>query len=162
MQELLISWALVIVCMTGIFGQEDINAHQRQLGKLKFVCEESAAGAAQFRVESQYSIGKYVFNQAESIKAAEYYIKKDLNLDNNFNPIGNNYWTDKITYTIEFFDDSNTAFPYLYKHPSGAMTQVLASPTIVITIYAGKPRYRNIKNVPNSFRIAAHAWKYIE
>lgn len=162
MKELILAWALTIVCIMGLNIQGDTNMHQRQMAKLKFVCEEAAAGGAQFKDNVQYSQGNYVFNRIESKKAAEYYIKKNLNLDDSFNPIGNNYWTDKITYTIEFFDNSNTTFPYLYIHPSGAMVQVITEPTIVITINAGKPRYRNIKNVPMAFRVAAHSWKAVK
>lgn len=159
MKEFMLAWAIAIVCVIAMIGQEDTNMHQRQMQKLKFVAEEAAAAGAQYYVKEEYAKGNYVFNKAEGTKAAEYYIKKNLKLDDNFNPTGNNYWTDKVTYTIEFYDDSNTKFPYLYNHSSGMLTKVLTSPSVVVCINTGKPRYRNVKNPPAAFRVAAHSLK---
>lgn len=164
MKQFLVGWAIVILCSNGFIFRQDYHMHQRQLNRLKFVCEEAAAAAAQYQNFDEYKNGKFVFNREEGIKAAEYIIKSNLKLDDNFMPGQNNYWQSKVTYKIEFYDEGNVNFSTqrpLYQHSSGMLTQVITSPTIVVSIEAGKPRYRQGIQVNNAFRIAAHGWKSI-
>lgn len=151
--------ALLIPDFMFLRFQDEYNRAERHLIQLKYIAEEAAAAAAQYHDSVEYSKGKKVFNRVEAIKAAEYVIKKDLNLDNNYIPMEGSYWTDKVTYTIDFFDDSNTIYPYLYSHSSGMFTLAIGDPTVVITINVGKPRYFIATPPNNMFRTAAHEWK---
>lgn len=133
--------------------------HQEQMLRLKDVCQEAGAAGAQYFDKYQFSNGKFVFNQLEGTKAAEEIIKYNLKLDNNFVPLPNTYWQDKVTYKITFLDDSNTIYPFLYTDPSGMLTHAITTPTVVVSINAGKTRYRTISNPPSAFRVSAHSWE---
>lgn len=152
--------AIIMVFVPVLVFQQDYNLHQLHSDNIRYVAEEAAAGAAQYFNLSKYADGIFEFNQAESIRAAEYIIKKDLKLNGDFTPIANTYWQDQITYTIEFFDDTNTVYPYLYTSPVANYTETIAEPTVIVTINCGTPRYRvPFVNPPDAIRLAAHAWK---
>lgn len=161
MKVFIVAWAIVILYMSGLVFSEDNYNHERELIKLKYVSEEAAAAAAQYQDASYYKDGKFVFNETEGDKAAAYIIQQDLKLDNNFNPTSSSYWKQKVTYTVQYFDDSNTKYPYLYTDPKGVLNHVITSPTVVVSIDAGKARYRLIsnENIPEAYRVAAHSWK---
>jgi hypothetical protein len=150
--------SLLLVSFIFLQYVDEYNRAERHLLRLKYVAEEAAAAAAQYQDNLQYSNGRKVFNQVEGIKAAEYVIKESLNLDNNFVPQAGSYWRDKITYRIEFFDDSNTAYPMLYSHPSSRFTLAIGDPTVIVTINAGRPRFSIAPEPSNLFRTAAHEW----
>lgn len=159
MKAFIVGWAIVILGMNWLVYKQDSDMHQEQMMRLKNVCQESAAAAAQYYIKEDYKNGKYVFNRTEGIKAAEDVIKYNLKLDNNFNPLPNTYWRDKVTYTITFLDDSNTNYPYLYTDPSGMLTHTITTPTVVVSINAGRTRYRQLSVQPDAFRVSAHSWE---
>lgn len=159
MMKFLIGVLLIFISAWFTAYQDQYNRYERYMLKAKFDAEEVAAAAAQYFMPIEYSEGKYVFNQQEGIKAAEYILKKRLELDNAFKPSLNTYWTDTITYKIEFFDDSNTIYPYLYTHESSYFTEVITNPTVVVTINLGKPRFSTISNPTEVFRTAAHTFR---
>ena len=115
--------------------------------------------AAQYILIEDYTDGKLIFNQSESTKAVEYILQKNLKLNSNLFPESNSYWQEQIHYEINFFDDSTTAYPYLYEDVNKFITLTITDPTVVITINVGKPRYRLLDNPPNVIRTAAHEWK---
>ncbi|WP_240416482.1 hypothetical protein [Paenibacillus periandrae] len=157
--KIFILWmSLFLLNMTFLNIQDEYNRAERQYIKLKYIAEEAAAAATQYHDSIAYSNGSMVFNQSEGIKAAEYVIRKGLNLDNNFIPMPGSYWIDKVTYNIQFFDDSNSSYPILYNHSSGYFSMAIGDPSVVITIMVGKPRY-SIVTPPRLFRTAAHEWK---
>ncbi|MEK3911125.1 hypothetical protein [Paenibacillus sp. FSL H7-0331] len=139
--------------------QNEYNRAERHFIQLKYIAEEAAAAATQYYQSIPYSNGTMVFDQTEGIKAAEYVIRQDLNLDNNYIPMPGSYWVDKVTYNIQFFDDSNTTYPILYNHSSGFFSKAIGDPTVVVTINVGKPRYSIVAPTNNYFRTAAHEWK---
>lgn len=161
MKVFLIWMCLLVVDFMFLDFQDQYNRAERQSIRLKYIAEEAAAAAAQFYDYQEYALGRKVFNQAEGIRAAEAVIKNNLFLDNDFMPAENSYWTEQITYTIEFFDDSNTTYPYLYEHASSYFTLAIGDPTVIVTINAGKPRFPVYitSNPPDIFRTAAHEWK---
>jgi hypothetical protein len=157
MKQFIVGLAIAILCTMSLCYTQDRNMHLRQLSKLKFVAEESAAAAAQYFDKVEYSEGRYVFNQVEGIKAAEYVMKYNLNLNDDFTPKSESYWTDKITYKIKFYDDLNTIYPFLYS--DGGIALTIGSPTVIVEINAGKTRYRLMSSPPIAVRTAAHEWK---
>lgn len=159
MKHFIVGWAIVLLCLNAMIYRQDSHMFQRQLIKLKFVCEEAAAAGAQYYVKTEYKNGYFVFNKEEGTKAAEYIIKTQLKLNNELMPLVDSYWRDKVTYTITFYDDSNIVYPYLYTHSSGALAHVVTSPTVIVSINAGKARYRQMISPPTAIRVAAHAWK---
>ena len=102
-----------------------------------------------------------IFNKTESIKAIEEVIKVHLNLDDNFMPLHNSYWTEKVTYKAYFYDDNNCTYPYLFTDDITGFSYVIRNPTVVVTINAGKARYSLsfIKSNSDNIRIAAHTWE---
>lgn len=161
MKVFLIALAITLVCTGFIVFQQDYNIHQMQLERMKFVAEEAAAAAAQYYYLNQYADGVIAFNRPECVKAAEYVIKKNLDLQDDFNPAPNTYWPERVTYTIQYFDDTNTVYPYVYTHPTMGFVQTIIAPTVIITLNCGRARYRvpYITLVPPSVRAAAHEWK---
>lgn len=158
MKYLIIGVAVAVLFCYVLVYNEDHRAAQRYNNELRFVAEEAAAAAAQYFNKEQYGLGKYQFNQAEGIKAAEYVIKKNLLLDNDFNPLPESYWTEKVSYTIEFFDHLNTTFPILYEHQASNYSLALGDPTVVVTLNAGKGRYR-LLDTPDMIRTSAFTQK---
>jgi len=159
MKSFIIGLAMFLLSIGFTVFQHDYHLHQQHTYHLKFTAKEAAAAACQYFIASEYAEGRFVFNRQEGIKAAEYIIKSHLKLDNHFFPQDNSYWREQITYTIQFFDDANTTFPDIYQHEEGNFTLTITDPTVIITIDAGKPRYRLLDNPPNVIRTAAHEWK---
>jgi len=161
MKTYIVGVAVIILATSFLCFQFDYNLHQQQIHSLKFTCEEAAAAAAQFYIKEEYAEGYKVFNKEEGIKAAEHIIKSHLRLNDDFTPKADSYWTDRATYQIYFFDDSNTVYPALYEDDSSLFTVVITDPTVIVKINAGKGNYRiqNLKNISSSIQIAAHEWK---
>lgn len=159
MKSYIIGVALFFVFMIFTTYQYDYNMHQEQVYSLKFVAEEVVAGAAQYFLIDQYINGYLVFNKEQGILAVEYILQKNLKLNSDLFPGTNSYWVQQIQYDIKFFDDSNTNFPYLYEDIINSFTLTITNPTVVLTINAGKPRYKLIDNPPDVICIAAHEWK---
>lgn len=159
MKSLIIGIAIFFISMTFTVFQQDYNLHQQHLYNLKFTAQEASAAAAQYIVNDYYKEGMLVFNQSEGTKAAEYIIQKQLKVDENLLPLAGSYWRNQVNYQLEFFDDSNSTFPFLYTHYTNSFTLTIREPTVIVTIDAGKPRYRIFTDLPNSIRVAAHEWK---
>lgn len=165
MKWFIIGGAMLMLSLWFMLFQNDNDRHLLESEHLKFTAQEAAAAAAQYFVEEDYAEGSYVFNQAEGIEAAEYIIKNNLELENDFEPQKSSYWTKKVTYNIEFFDDetithtaSCTQFPCLYVHETTDFALALTVPTIIITIYAGEARYTLFEKPPEVYRTGAHEW----
>ena len=159
MKSYIIGVAMFIVFMIFTVFQYDYNLHQQYLYNLKFAAQEAAAAGSQYWSKAEFAEGRFIFNQTEGKKAAEYIIRQQLKLDEFLQPLSGSYWQEKVTYTMEFFDDSNSNFPFLYENADHLFTITIAEPSVVITINAGKPRYRLIENPPDAVRVAAHEWK---
>lgn len=161
MKPFITGMAMFLLSMVFTVYQHDYNLHQEQIYNLKFAAEESAAAAAQYLFDDGYSEGMLVFNQLEGEKAARYILQEQLKLDDNLVPRENSYWQEQIQYTIEFLDDSNTVFPYLYEHSTASLVLTLTEPTVIIAVNTGKPRYRIFSSLylPSSIRVAAYELK---
>lgn len=154
-------WAFpIVVLMTLVLVfQEDFNQLHRQTMKLKFHTQEAAAAAAQFFDLNDYGQGKLVFNQEEAVRAAEYVLQHNLILDEDFSPRTDSYWQEVVRYEIEFYDESNTNFPYLYEHASTYFTLLLTAPTVIVTVDAGTPQLRLWNDSRGIMRTGAHTWQ---
>lgn len=157
----------IFIFMPIVVYQQEFSMNQLMLRDAKFVAEEAAAGAAQYIVRTEYAEGRYIFNQTEGKKAAEYIIKQNLNLNDDFTPKTGSYWTEKITYTIEFIDDT-TLIPaggaQLYTNAPYGFTQTMTAPTVVVTLNCGRARYSapySLTTTPSRV-IAEHEWKDYE
>lgn len=159
MKPMIWTFLLVTVLTITLAFKADYRLMYREDVDLKFYAQEAAAAGAQYFDVTKYGEGQLVFNQEEAKKAIEYMIQKNLKLDSQFRPQKGSYWTDQIKYKAEFFDDSNTTFPYLYSHESTYFTQLLTDPTVVVTIDAGRPRFRLYGDPPRMLRVGAHSWE---
>lgn len=160
MKQFIITTAMVILWTISTIFNQDFNMLQERFFDLKYICEDAAADASLFYDTEEYSLGRKVFNQAEGIKAIENQIKNSMHLDNNFNPLNNSYWTEKVTYKAYFYDDSNTVYPYLFKDEDTMFAKAITSPTVIVTINAGQGRFR-LPFIPRyeMIRSSAYEWK---
>lgn len=165
MKWFIVGTALFMISLRFLFFQTESDRNLIESEAVKFTAQEAASAAAQYFIDTEYAEGRYIFNQEEGIKAAEYVIKTDLELDNNFMPTKYSYWRDQVSYTIEFFDEQtigNTAgcteFPCLYIHDTTDFSLAIAHPTVIITINTGRARY-TFMTEPTVYRTGAHEWK---
>lgn len=160
MKEFLIGFAVTIVYTIIMVFSQDYSLAQQQYFKLKYVCEEVSASASLFYVKSEYANGRKVFNQAEGREIIENQIQTLLQLDDNFNPLANSYFTERVTYEAYFFDDSNTTYPEVFTDPDTGYTRTIGDPTVIVTINAGEPRYRlTFIDAPDMVISSSHEWK---
>lgn len=161
MKTLLLGMATILICSYFQVFQFDYNMHQLHLNELKIYTEAAAAAAAQYKDNEEYSHGVFKFNRTEGIKAAEYILKKTLNLNEDFSQKSGNYWVNTVSYTIQFFDDTNTEYNnYTYTDSQSGFSSLITAPTVIISVNCGRARYRlpYISLIPESRRITAHEW----
>ncbi len=159
MRDMLFGIAFLLVYTISTVFQQDYNLNQRQLEKVKFVCEEASASASLYHSKTEYAEGREVFDQAEGKKALEDQIKTLLYLDSSFIPTASSYWRDKANYKVYFFDDSNTTYPYVFVDPDTGYTRTITDPTVVVTINTGRPRYRlSFITLTDTIRSSSHEW----
>lgn len=165
MKWFLMGSAFLVISTWFTLFQDQHDRHTLESEHVKWTAEQAAAAAAQYFVKNRYAEGFYVFNQAEGIQAAEYIIKSNLELDDNFDPLPGSYWTERVTYTIEFYDDDTiastgtcTGYPCLYIHPTNDFSLAIAYPTVIVSIYTGKARY-SIIAAPDVYRTGAYEWR---
>lgn len=159
MKILLWTFAIVLIMTFVVVYQDDYNQLYRENINLKFYSQEAAAAAAQYFVVEEYSEGRMVFNREEAVRAAEYVLQQNLKLNEDFVPLHNSYWKEAVHYDIEFFDEGNTFFPYLYEHPSEYFILLMTAPTVVVTVDAGRPAFRLFEDIPRMLRVGAHTWQ---
>lgn len=161
MKPFIFGIAAFLLAITCYCFTHDFNLNKQQLVDLKTVCEEASVAGTLFYFSDGFSSGSITFNQEESTKAIEAIIISMLRLDENMNPTQQSYWADQVSYKVHFFDDSNTTYPYLFVDPDTSYTHLIKSPTVVVTINAGKGRYslQFLKGGPDNIRSAAHTWE---
>lgn len=160
MMQFIMTTAMIILWTITIIFNQDFNMLQEYYHNLKYICEDAAADASLYYDVEEYSLGRKVFNQAEGIKAIENQIRNSMHLDSNFVPMENSYWTEKVSYKVYFYDDSNTVYPYLFQDQDTMYTKAITSPTVIVTINAGPGRFR-LPFIPRyqMIRSSAYEWK---
>ncbi len=123
---------------------QETQLYQEQYLRAKNLTEEAVSAAAQYPILNDYGDGYYNFNQAEGNKALEYFLKKNFNLDGNFEPLvkGKGYWQDKISYEVTYIDygtPNYTSFPntYSFTHFGNTSDMILSGPSVILTIDLG-------------------------
>lgn len=160
MKPLIVGLALAILYTSFMIYQQDNNQFIRALEDLKYVADECSDSASLFYNTSQFGKGKKTFNQIEGKKAIKDILKKNLNLDDTLTPLPGGYWTETIEYDVYFFDDSNTTFPYLFTDPKTSYSKTLTEPTVIVTVNAGKPRFRlSFLNPSDAIRSSAYEYE---
>ena len=168
--------AVIVLYTFTITFTQDYRQAQRNSYRLKYACEELSASAATFYDMEQYSEGYTVFDTDQGIKAIEDQITNLLSVDGNRNPLLDSYWTSTLHYMVYFYDDSlvmrvytdgvftiSKSFSYPYSHIDQwtNYNTIINSPTVVVTINAGAPRFRLklSNNLPDVIRSASHVWE---
>ena len=161
MKPLFITVSTVLLCVFVMVAVQDMKQNEIQNYKLRYVTEELSVTGTLFFDRYEYSQGRKVFNQVESLEAMEHQIKDLLRLDDDLNPFNDSYWTERVSYEVYFFDDSNTVYPYLFTDDDTLFTFVVTQPACIVTVNAGKGRYRipMFQNSGDNIRSAAHEWK---
>ncbi|WP_113672779.1 hypothetical protein [Vallitalea guaymasensis] len=161
MKPFIFTLAMLILFSIFLTYQTDNNNYNRQLEKLKQVADECSAAAGLFYDEEAFSAGLTIYNQEEGKKAIEYIIKKNLNLIDEHSPSDRSYWKDAINYKVVFFDNSNTVFPHSYTDDLNRFSKLIAEPTIIVEINAGKPPFR-LKFLKLKNAVRSSAYEYLE
>jgi hypothetical protein len=159
MKPLITGVAIAILFSMFLVFQQDHNRFLRQQEDLKHIADDVAASTAGYCNEDEYSEGRFIFNQAEGNKVLEYQLKSLLHLNDSFVP-QDRYWKDKVSYKVYFFDDSNTTYPHIFVDADTGYTKAITQPTVVVTVNAGKPRYRlPFMPLEDTIRSGAYEWK---
>ncbi len=156
MKTLIVGVAIAILYSAFLIFQMDNNLYLIKLEELKAVSNECSAAALYYDT-CEYREGLKVFNREEGNKAIRHLICNNLKLDENFFPKVGSYWTDKVGYNVFYIDDSGFIYEYynngyigresfaygsLYTDPIEGYQKVITEPTVIVTIVAGKPKYR--------------------
>ena len=168
--------AVIVLYTFTITFTQDYRQAQRNSYRVKYACEELSATAATFYDREKYSEGYTVFETEQSLDAIKDQVTHLLSVDQNGSPIDNSYWLDKLDYMVYFYDDSLNmevyrdrefisskpfSYPYLHEDLWTEYNTIITSPTVVVTINAGNPRFRfNLfSDKPDIIRSASHIWK---
>lgn len=161
MKPLITGLALIIVFSIFAVFQNDNNTYLRQLEYIKYTADECAATANLYYISKDYHNGKKVFNRDECEKAIRDIIVTNLSLNDDLSPLSQSYWTDKITYNVYYYDDSNTIYPFLFTDSLTGYMSSINKPTVIVTITAGRPRFRlNFLQELNIIAIRSSAYEY--
>lgn len=142
MKPLILSVAITIIFTMFIVYQQDHDMLIYHQEELKNIADDCANSASLFYDIDNYSNGLKVFNSKEGKKVIEYMLISNLSLTQNLNPTQDSYWREQIDYNVDFYDDENTVFPYLYKSQWTGYERLLKEPTVIVEIDGGKGRYR--------------------
>jgi hypothetical protein len=155
--------AFLFIGTISLVFQHNYNLHQEEMHYLKFVAQESAAGAAQYFSEEKYGDGFLVYNKVEGEKAAKNIIISLLNLNSDMTPSEHTYWkqTDKITYELLYFDEDSYTFPldYTYVHPLGTTKLTMFGPSVIVKVNVGQAKYDWLESTANNYRFGMHTFK---
>ena len=176
MKPLLVGVALIIIIMIMLVFQVDNYNYRLESIFLKYCSDEASNSASLFYDESNYKDGYKVFNEKEGIKSIENVIKNYLKTDNLLIPLKNSYWSDKIQYTVYFFNDNltcniykngiwsktfNFSYPYMYVDEELKYNKSISKACVIVTINAGKTRYRlSFLEKPVCIRSSGYEYEY--
>lgn len=157
MKPFILCLAVLFLYSITIVTAQDFRMGQRNNYELRYVTDEISVSASLFCDSSAYSDGRIIYNYDQGLAALEDQLKYLLRLDDSFVPLAGSYWTDPIKYKVYFYDHSNVLrvylngllvdqlpfdFPVLYKDSDTLFTKVVTVPTVVVSINAGRSRYR--------------------
>lgn len=165
MKEFIVGLGISILFILTLAYQFDTHLHQEFKVRLKMAAEEAAAAGAQYFDRERYGDGYYVFDEAESNKAVKHFIQSYLKLNEDLTPTEMTYWNQSgsIKYEVTFVDSDDTTFPITYKvtHFGIEQEHILFGPSVIVTINAGKARYKliDITNRANNYTTAVHTFE---
>lgn len=148
MKEFIVGLGISILFILTLAYQTDTHLHQEFKVRLKVAAEEAAAAGAQYFSRERYGDGYYVFNEAESKKAIKHLIQSYLKLNDDLSPTEMTYWNQSgnIKYEVTFVNSDDQSFPTTINvnHFGIEQSHILFGPSVIVTINAGKARYKLI------------------
>lgn len=167
MKTLIVTIAITLLYAGFLVYQQDNNRYLRELEILKHAADEASASASLYYDAAMFAEGDKIFNQAEGRKAIEFILRSYLNLDEYLMPLDNTYWQDRVTYNVYFIDqkyldqyDEDANFPYLFRDELTGYVKTITEPTVIVTVNAGRPRYRLSFLSPND-AIRSSCYEYV-
>lgn len=177
MKNFIIGIAMVFIYIFILTTSFDSKMLLEKIDETKFITQEVSATGTLFIDYEDFSEGSITFKSEEGIKAIDGQIKEFMKLDEANNPLSDSYWQETINYRVYFYDDSgickiydnNTlvdsfSFEYPYLHEDDFQyKKTITDPTVVVTIDAGKPRFR-IKSFQENLtdnrivKTSSHVW----
>jgi hypothetical protein len=161
MKPMIVGISIILLCCYVFIFWYDLGEARARNYELKYAASEVSVSASLFLNLEEYSNGSKVFNRIEGNKAIDNQLRKLLKLDESLNPLPKSYWQDTISYKVYYFDDSDTVYPHLFKDSYTGFTYTITSPTVIVTINAGRARFRlpAFQGGAPVIRSAAHEWK---
>ncbi|QSX05475.1 hypothetical protein JYG23_12430 [Sedimentibacter sp. zth1] len=157
MKAFIVGIALIILMTLMLVFQSDNYNCRLETENLKYCCEEASDSASLCYTEIHDKKGYKIYDEQEGIRVIERTIKNYLKTNENLEPIPKSYWTEKINYTAYFFDDDKTCsiyrngakikesvfnYPFLFTDEELQYKKSISSPNVIVTINAGKSKYR--------------------
>ena len=179
MKNIIMGFATVLLYIVVIFTSFDSKMMLEMMNETRFMTQELSATGTLYIDYGAYSGGDIIFNYEEGLKAIDSQIQKFMKLDIDKKPLAKSYWQDDVTYKVYFYDDTRElkvyengiivgqeAFNYVDKKHVDELTgytMIIAKPTVIITINAGRPRFRLKLMQENAsstdiLRTGAHVW----
>ena len=175
MKPLISGIAIIIIVLIMLVFQIDNYNYRLQSNFLKNCVDEASNSAMLFYDENEFKDGKKIFDEVDGIKSIEHVIQSYLKADISLVPKKESYWTDKISYTVYFFNDNLTCniyengiktnkfdftYPYLYTDEELNYKKSVGKATIIVTINAGKVRYRlSFSEKPSCIRSSGYEYE---
>ena len=157
MKSFLMGIASFLLALYFFLFLHDYNLNKYYFNDLKIVCEEASAAGSLFINWEEYGEGKIVFDYEEAEEAIDAVIITMLDLNpHDMSPKETSYWTSNITRDIIYYDDNPTSDSVTDPNTGLPITD----PHVIVTINAGKARYRLpfLKDIPENIRSSAHSW----
>lgn len=174
MKQLIFGTAIIVLWAVFSVFQVDNNIYLRQLEELKYQADECSNTASLYYLKNEFANGAKVFDTVNANLALKNILCSNVNLDTNWIPMANSYWTTKFDVTIYYFDDSGMmktykndtlnnqivfAYNTLFTEPTTGYQKLINEPTVIVTINAGKPRFRlPFLMPPDTIRTSAYEY----
>ncbi|QSO50144.1 hypothetical protein [Alicyclobacillus mengziensis] len=151
MRFFLIAVFTVIFAVTSFTRNTDMNYDLLADRRLADALELASDGASEQVQIASVANGDIVFNQAAADSTFKTILANNLALDpSTLTPLSNSMYQSGATVNVEqFFDYSNTTFPYTYDNPQYGIDVVLTGPAIVYNVTLPVPK--NFESSPSGF-----------
>lgn len=158
MKNLVITFALLILCSAILLCQLDVNQMERMSLKVKYTADRMASAASLKTRAESYGLGMIEFSCDEGNDLALAMLMGNLGCDSSYFPSRNDYFTEQARVDMYYFDDTMTArhyvngvfadsFRFYYGARAGeyvpqfaGSSDVIEKPVVICVLDAGAPR----------------------
>ncbi len=158
MKALITGLAFIILMTFFNVFQIDQDAYIRAQSYVKFLADDTAAGASLFQINDTYSNGLKVYDVVQAEALVKDLITKNLRLSSDLSPKQTSHWKGPVSYTTYYFDDNKECQTYvngvfskrenfnyntIFEEPLTKYKKLITEPTVIVTISVGSPANRS-------------------